>query len=78
MAIITIIRKFPNILATRAVSVPDTSDYTDHIQSWDMNQVANKLGCGATGANGKVGFPGINQVVSMLPASPAKHEDSYT
>jgi len=59
------------ILATRAVSVPDTSDYTDHIQSWDMNQVANKLGCGATGANGKVGFPGINQVVSMLPASPA-------
>ncbi len=60
-----------NIIATRAVSVPDGNDFTDFIQSWDMNQVANKLGCGATGAGGKVGFPGINQVVSMLPASPA-------
>jgi hypothetical protein len=60
-----------NVIATRAVSVPDNNDYTDYVQSWDMNQVANKLGCGATGANGNVGFPGINQVVSMLPASPA-------
>jgi hypothetical protein len=60
-----------NIIATRAVSVPDNNDYTDFVQSWDMNQVANKLGCGATGVGGKVGFPGINQIVSMLPASPA-------
>jgi len=60
-----------NILATRVVEVPHYSDQTDHIQSWNMNQVANKLGCGAISANGKVGFPGINQVVSMLPASPA-------
>jgi hypothetical protein len=60
-----------NIIATRAVSVFDNNDFTDYIQSWDMNQVANKLGCGATGAGGNVGFPGINQVVSMLPASPA-------
>lgn len=60
-----------NIIATRAVSVPDNNDFTDFVQSWDMNQIANKLGCGATGANGNVGFPGINQVVSMLPASPA-------
>jgi hypothetical protein len=60
-----------NVIATRAVSVPDNNDYTDYIQSWDMSQVANKLGCGATGAGGNVGFPGINQVVSMLPASPA-------
>jgi hypothetical protein len=59
-----------NIIATRAVSMPDNNDFTDFVQSWDMNQIANRLGCGATGANGNVGFPGINQVVSMLPASP--------
>jgi hypothetical protein len=59
-----------SIIATRAVTIPDNNDWTDFVQSWDMNQVANKLGCGATGAKEKVGFPGINQVVSMLPASP--------
>jgi hypothetical protein len=60
-----------SILATRVVEVPHYSDHTDHIQNWDMTQVANKLGCSATSVNGKVGFPGINQVTSMLPASPA-------
>ncbi len=60
-----------NIIATRAVSIRDDGDWSDFIQSWDMSQVANKLGCGATGANESVGFPGINQVVSMLPASPS-------
>ena len=59
-----------NIIATRAVSVPDNNDFTDYVQSWDMSQVANKLGCAAS-AGGKVGFPGINQVVPMLPASPS-------
>ncbi len=58
-----------NIIATRAVSVPDSNDFTDYVQSWDMSQVANKLGCAASA--GKVGFPGINQVIPMLPASPS-------
>jgi hypothetical protein len=58
-----------NIIATRAVSVPDGNDFTDYVQSWDMSQVANKLGCAAS--TGKVGFPGINQVIPMLPASPS-------
>jgi hypothetical protein len=60
-----------SILATRVVEVPHYSDHTDHIQNWHMSQVANRLGCSATSVNGKVGFPGINQVTSMLPASPA-------
>jgi hypothetical protein len=57
-----------NIIATRVVSVPDNNDWTDYIQSWDMSQVADRLGCAAN--RGKVGFPGINQVVAMLPQSP--------
>jgi hypothetical protein len=58
-----------NIIATRAISIPDNGDWSDFIQSWYMSQVADKLGCGAS-AGGKVGFPGINQVISMLPSSP--------
>jgi hypothetical protein len=57
-----------NIIATRAVSVPDNNDFTDYIQSWNMSEVADRLGCAAS--RGRVGFPGINQVISMLPQSP--------
>lgn len=59
-----------DILATRVISLPDTADHTDHIQSWDMSQVANKLGCSAS-AGGQLKFPGINQVIALLPQSPA-------
>jgi hypothetical protein len=55
-------------LATRAITLPATTDYTDHIQSWNMSEVADRLGCAAS--RGRMGFPGINQVISMLPQSP--------
>ena len=58
-----------SIIATRAIALPDTSDYTDNIQSWDMSVVASKLGCSA--ASGKaLSFPGINQIIALLPQSP--------
>ncbi len=58
-----------SLLATRVVSLPDTSDHTDNVQSWDMSTVASKLGCSA--ASGKaLSFPGINQIIALLPQSP--------
>lgn len=58
-----------NIIATRAIALPDTADYTDNIQSWDMSTVASKLGCAGASGSG-VSFPGINQIIALLPQSP--------
>jgi hypothetical protein len=59
-----------NIIATRAVSIPDSNDFTDYVQSWDTSTVASKLGCAATAGN-QMSFPGINQIIAGLPQSPA-------
>ena len=58
-----------SIIATRAIALPDTSDYTDNIQSWDMSTVASRLGCSAASGN-TLSFPGINQIIARLPQSP--------
>jgi hypothetical protein len=63
-----------NILATRAIQVNTPKDvgpnYADYVQSYDMVQVADKLGCSVTNG-GTLSFPGMNQIIALLPASPA-------
>jgi hypothetical protein len=63
-----------NILATRAIQVntpKDTSpNHADYVQSYNMAQVADKLGC-PTANGGILSFPGMNQIIALLPPSPA-------
>jgi hypothetical protein len=56
------------LLATRATTVAGY-DYTRHVQTWDISSVANQLGCST--ANKPINFPGINQVIALLPQSPS-------
>lgn len=63
-----------SILATRAIQVNTAAgvspNYTDYVQSYSMVQVADKLGCPIANG-GTLSFPGMNQIIALLPASPA-------